>query len=340
MTALITLWQVSLVLCLLGAIALLALVAARGISERRQRRRAAARAELLPVLIGGGTPSPVRGAAANVAMELTIELAEIMRGTDRDSMLAVAEAMGVPRFLDRRLRSSSAQERLTAAETLALFEQYRHRAETALDDTNPDVRLGAALALAQRGEGMRPTEVVSHLRLGIDEHSLLLVSLMRDLAARDPDDVREMIFDPMLTDDAKLAAIDALAEMGHTHVPLLSYVAQEAQTDPHLQPRIIAALGRTKHPGSVDAIRVALTSPEWKVRAAAAEAAGHAALVDLADRLCELLCDRIWMVRFRAAEALLKFGAIGRERLVAASNGADPLAREAARTMLAEAAAT
>jgi len=129
-----------------------------------------------------------------------------------------------------------------------------------------------------------------------------------------------------------------LAGMGHTHVPLLSYVAQEAQTDPQVQPRIIAALGRTKHPGSIDAIRVALASSEWKVRAAAAEAAGHAALVDLADRLRDLLCDRIWMVRFRAAEALLKFGTIGRERLVAASNGGDPLAREAARTMLAEAA--
>jgi len=235
MTALVTLWEVSLVLCLLGAAALLALVAARGISGRRQRRRATARVKLLPLLIGGGgTPSPVYGEAANVAMELTIELAELMRGTDRDAMLAVAEAMGVPRFLDRRLRSSSAQERLTAAETLSLFDQHTHLAEAALDDTNPDVRLGAALALAQRGEGMRPTEVVSHLRLGIDEHSLLLVSLMRDLAARDPDDVKEMIFDPTLTDDAKLAAIDALAGSGLKGSPLLSMAsmmtAEEAPT--------------------------------------------------------------------------------------------------------------
>ncbi|QYU69621.1 HEAT repeat domain-containing protein [Leptolyngbya sp. 15MV] len=105
---------------------------------------------------------------------------------------------------------------------------------------------------------------------------------------------------------------------------------------PHLEPRLVAALGRTRHPATLAVIRTALGSDMAQVRAAAAEAAGKAELVDLAPDLAALLADPEWMVRLRAAEALLALGKRGVDQLREASDAGDPVARRAARTMLAE----
>jgi hypothetical protein len=337
MVALVALWDLSLVLCLLGALALLALIAARAMTARSSRRRLAARKDLLPLIIGGAQASgPAKGAAAVVAMDLTIELAELMRGSDGEAMLRAAETLDVPRHLTRRLRSPVAQERLNAAETLALFDDHAHAAAGALDDRDPAVRLGAALALAHRDVGPGPTEILRRLRAGVEEHSLMLVPLMRDFAARDAAVVEAMVHDESLTDEARLAAIDALADLGHAHVPLIVAVASEHGFAPHLEPRLIAALGHTRHPAARGPIRAALASETVRVRATAAEAAGRAGLVDLAPDLRALLSDADWPVRLSSGQALFALGAAGVNQLFAAAAADEPVARHAATTMLAE----
>ncbi len=337
MITLVALWDLSLVLCLLGALALLALIAARGVSNSAERRRLAARKALLPMLIGGARANdPVTGVEAEVAMDLTIELAELMRGSDGEAMLRAADALDVPNHLARRLRSPVAQQRLNAAETLALFDRHADRAVPALDDGDTGVRLGAALALAQRPDGPEPAEILGKLRVGMEEHSLMLIPLMRDFAARDADAVVAMVHDRTLGDDIRLAAIDALADFGHAHVALIVSVASAGGFADHLEPRLVAALGRTRHPATRTVIRAALDSSLTKVRAAAAEAVGKAELVDLAEDLRRLLSDQDWLVRLRAAEGLLALGKRGVDQLLEAGGGADPVARDAARTMLAE----
>lgn len=339
MNTLVALWEVSLVLCLLGALALFALIAARAVAAQVGGRRLVARKAVLPLLIGGtgGEASgPATGAAATLAMDLTIELAELMRGSDGEAMLRAAESLDVPRHLVRRLRSPVAQERLNAAETLALFADHAHAAERALDDRDPAVRLGAALALAHRADGPGPGEILRKLRAGVEEHSLMLVPLMRDFAARDPAAVVALVHDRTQTDEARLAAIDALADLGHIHVALIVKIALTGGFPPHLQPRLIAALGRTRHPGARDPIAAALKSETMQVRAIAAEAAGRAGLIDLAPDLRAMLSDSEWLVRFRAAEALFAFGRGGTQQLQAAAAHDGPVARHAARTMLAE----
>jgi HEAT repeat protein len=336
MVALVTLWEASLLLCLVGALALLCLIVARFVSARTGRQRKDARARMLPLLIGGGAEQPVDGVDARVAMDLTIELAELMRGSDRDAMLGAAERLDVPRHLGRRMGSRTAQDRLTAAETLALFPGREQEVERALDDRDPDVRLGAALALADRPDAPTPGEIVRRLGKRGEERSLLMVSLMTDLAARDPEAVRALVFDGALPDETRIAAIEALAGLGHSQAQLVVSVACEMPFAPHLRPRLIAALGRTGHPGGRDLIARALSSARTEVRVAAAQAAGQARLVDLAGPLGDLLGDEVWTVRFRAAEALLKLGKRGVDRLLECGDGDDPVAREAARTMLAE----
>ena len=323
---------------MLAVLALLVLLGARMSATRLRDRRGDARRRLLTILLDAepSSLSPLKGLDLQVAAELTVELAEMTRGSETDVLLARAAALGVPGLLGRQLRSFSAQKRLSAVEALALFDECRDQTVCALDDPNPDVRLGAALALAQKGSAPDPLTVVHKLKVGEEENSLLLVSLMKDLAETDPESVAGLLFEKDLSYRAKVAAMDALADRGGEYAALLAYMARDCSDEPELQPRIYRALGRTGHPAGAEAIMEGLTSDNWTVRGAAAEAAGKAGLVQATDRVAGLLDDPNYWVRLRASEALLRLGPRGINALRQASESEDHLAAGVAAKMLAE----
>lgn len=337
MNPLVFLWQFSLALCGFAATVLLLLLLARLLSARSDRRRAALRRELLPLMLGGaGEIRPLRGVRLQVATALTGELAELTRGSDREAMLQRAAAIGVTGLLRQQLHARSAQTRLTAVETLALFKKAGAQVRIALDDRNPAVRLGAALALAQRDDGPSPQELIEKLMVGTRERSLLLVSMMADLAQRDAGAVAALLVERDIPSDAKVAAIEALSDNASAYAPLLASIAHDTDGDPELRPRLYRALGRSGHPAGRQAIVDGLESEAWEVRAAAAQAAGRARLRQAAERLRELLSDDNWWVRYRAGEALLRLGPQGLDALHRASAGDDVCAREAASAIMAE----
>lgn len=337
MSALVTLWSVSLILCLAGAVALVALIVVRIFSGRASRNRERVRRRLTPVLLGGNASGEELAIAdLEFATNLTLELAEFMRGTDRAELLAVATALGIPDVLRRRARSRTAQKRLTAIEALAMFDNCTCVVEHALDDTNPYVRLSAALALSARGDDPDLLALVRKLRIGEIENSLLLVSLMRDIAEQDPAAVLTLLADDTFPEAGKVAAVDALAESGYTHAPLLAQMAENPNGNPDLQPRVFRALGRTGHPVGARAIEAGLASPDWRIRAASAEATGQIALRRFAEQLGTLLSDDHWWVRFRAGQALLRLGKPGSAIMQRAASGGEELARRAATKLLAE----
>lgn len=339
MTTLASLWEVSLLMCSAATLAFAALLLGRAISETHGRRRAQLRDSLVPALLRGQTDKLVKSRATRkVAAALTIELAELVRGSDREGLIAAARSAGADIELRRRLRSRVAQERLIAAEALAMFPEHAEElAAVALHDKNPDVRLGAALALAQEGRAPSPGQLVRGLGIGTSEHSLLSVALMRDLAKHDPQAVEALLYDLELPDAAKLAATDALAETGAVdHAPLVAWMAEAAGEQTELQPRIFRALGRLGHPAGHDAILEGMHSPLWPVRSSAAEAAGRSHFRRSADRLVALLDDEEWWVRFRASEALSRLGGEGRLALERAAMDAGHLGRAAAIATLNE----
>ncbi len=338
MKGLRTLWDASLALCLLAALVLLVLVGARLAATRFDRKRAAARARLLPRLLDGDPAQlePAKGIERGVAAVLTIELAEMTRGTERDVLLARAFALGVTAYFAGRMRSWSAQARLTAVEALAMFEQCREQAVRALDDRNPDVRLGAALALAQHGEAPAPLTILSKLKADEGENSLLLVSLVTDLAERDPGVVAGLLNEKELSYRIKVAAMDALAERGGDYAAMLASIAREYIVHPDLQPRLFRILGRTGHPAVAEAIIEGMASDNWTVRSSAAEAAGKAGVTQAADILGKLLDDTNYWVRYRASEALLRLGPRGVAVLREASGSDDALVASTAAKMLRE----
>ena len=341
MNALVALWELSLVLCMVAAAALFGLVVARLALVRSTDRRGTVRAKLLDALLSeGGAINPdtenLTKVEREVAATLTGELAEMTRGSERANVLDRARELGVPQTLARRMRSPFAQTRLNALETLAMFDEELPAVRAALDDRDADVRLGAALALGQRGEAPPPAELVARLGVSPDRQSLLLVSLMADLVEKDAAAVAALLFERDVPAEAKVAAIDALADAGGEYTPLLAYMARESAGEPDLQPRIYRALGRNGHPQAVDAIVHGFASPDAGTRASAAQAAGKAGAGEAAPHLRELLADADWWVRYRAGEALLRLGPRGLAELRAASAGDDADQRGAAVALLAE----
>ncbi|GGD84738.1 hypothetical protein GCM10011515_00560 [Tsuneonella deserti] len=338
-TTLQALWEFSLFLCALALVAVGGLLLARGVGGRRAGRREAMRRMLLPAMLRGDTVG-IGGTrlSREVAAGLTVELAELVRGSDRDSLIAAARAAGAADQFVRRLRARAPQERLLAAEALALFPEHAEAvAKVALGDRNPDVRLGAALALAHEGRAPPVGELVRRLGIGTTEHSLLAVSLMRDLARTDPHAVEALLYDLELPDAVKLAATDALAESGAVdHALLVAWMSEAADEESELRPRIFRALGRIGHPAGHGAILAGLDSPDWRVRASAAEAAARSALKAAVPQLAVLLDDDEWWVRLRAGEALARLGSTGRLALHHAALGDAPVARSAAKATLAE----
>jgi len=336
------LWHISLTLSLIALVIVTGLIVARFISELLQKRRAAERQRLIPLLLGGeasGERSHIAAHAPNTLTNLAIELIQMVRGTDREKFIENARELGVPDRLRHRMDSGSPRSRLEAAEALAEFGDPKslQRLKAALDDSNSDVRLAAAVSLAAAGAAPPASELVAKLRLGTVENSRLIVSLFREIAKSRPEEIRELILAPQYPASVKAAAIEALSTSGdYSLVPIIADLVVRADPGDEALPRYLRALGALGHPAAAEAVEYGMDNTEWRTRAAAAEAAGQVSLFQLAPRLADLLDDSSWWVRFKAGEALARLGDRGRELLVEVAERGDGTARETARLTLAE----
>lgn len=179
--------------------------------------------------------------------------------------------------------------------------------------------------------------LVEQLGLGTHESSMLIVTLLSEIARSRPDEIRQLVEDTGIPPAVRAAAIEALSGSGdYSLVKVIADLAQAADDAAPELPRYLRALGAFKHPAALPAIRSRLASPTWWVRAAAAESAGLISLADTIPTLCELLDDDDWWVRFRAGEALVRFGPTGRSLLMQVGENGSERARHAARSTLAE----
>jgi HEAT repeat protein len=339
LSGLFALWLTALGITGAALLIIAGLLVARLLSGWRERERAAERQRLVPLLLGDSEEdlSPRMWLADKFIAELMVELIQLVRGSDRQRFIARAERLGVPARLRHQLGSASGRIRQTAAEALGLFpdeksvEALRH----ALTDHNPDVRLTAALALAQAGLAPPLRDLVRLLDIGRGEKSLLVNSLFKALGDRGTAELEEAVRSAGAPTTARIAAAEALAAAGsYAAVPLIAEAALRAPADSRELPRFLRALAGLGHPAAAEAVGKGLDSEAPAVRAAAAEAAGRIGLAQFAARLTELLSDSSWQVRFRAGEAMIRLGEEGVAllRTVASKSGA-PAAEAAARTL-------
>lgn len=317
------------------------LIAARIVSARRATALKAFREAWLPKLLDGGREGELDELPdrPQLLAQLAAELITLVRGEERAQFVATATRLGVADTLLRRLRRGSVRERILAAEVLAFFpdDHSTDALDRAIDDKSADVRLTAALALAGSGRAPPLTDLVERLRLGTLEQSMLIVSLVAEVARDRPGEVRALLLDEATPGPLKAAAIDALSGSGdYSLVPLITRLACAAPDEAPELARYLRALGQFQHPAAAPAIRRGLGSRTWFVRAAAAEAAGKVGLVETVEPLFRLLDDGDWWVRYRAGEALARLGRPGVATLRETSCLGSVRAREAARLALVE----
>ena len=336
------LWLASTALTLLSTIVLIGLVAFRAVSDRRARTRRSGRRRHVALMLAD-EPAPQdgrRGAVAGDALtDVAVGLLRLVRGEEKERLVARAARLGVAERLRRRLRRGDVRVRILAAEALCHFGDAASTAslDRALDDRNPDVRLTAALSLAAGGRAPPAGALVRRLGIGTDVHSLLAITLLTDLARTDLGEVRALLRDPGAPAEVKAAAADALAACDDfAIVPELAALAIAADPEAPELVRYLDALATLEHPAAAPAVIHGLGSPAPAVRARAARAAGRIALAAAAPRLAGLLGDPDWWVRFRAGRALVRLGADGEALLRrAAAEGKAP-ARQTAALTLAE----
>jgi HEAT repeat protein len=338
LTGLFVLWLVSLGIATAALLVMLGLIVARLLGGRRNVREEGQRRRLIPMLLGGESGG-AETAPKRLIADVSVELIQMVRGGDRDAFIGNATRMGVPDQLRKRLDSGSARERILAAEALAQFPDAASHDHlvAALEDRNPDVRLAAAMALAVAGHAPDVRVLIDRLSLGVNENSLIMVSLFEEIARQRPGEIKDLVLDDSVVEGVKAAAIEALSASGdYSLVPLINRLALEASADSDALPRYLRVLGEFAHPAGTEAVRAGLASPTWWVRAVAAQSAGQIGIADTMTHLAALLADQHWWVRFRAAEALTRLGDAGAALLHEQADRGDPRAREAATLVLAE----
>jgi len=104
--------------------------------------------------------------------------------------------------------------------------------------------------------------------------------------------------------------------------------------DPEVRIQSARALGSFPHRESVAALNRLATDDAWAVRAQAVRSLGMITDVSTLPLVKAALRDDVWWVRLRAALALMRFAGPGRNALLEAEVGADPLARAMAQLVL------
>ena len=345
MNPLTLIWWSSLALAGIAFVWMMGLIIARVFRENSEVRRKADRLTLsaayLTIMSGAGDAGtllePFRKRSRLLAESL-LDVLGLVRGVERDRLIASLVEAGVADRLRSRLTRGSRTGRLAAAVALSAFPSTATR--TALRDlhrssTDTEIRIASVRTLIDVGDPPNARELIADLEGKDYSESLLYAPVLRRLAVDAPDDALETLTLPGLGMAARAVMIEAVGASGdYRALPTLSLMA--AAPEPGLRISAVRALGALAHPGSAETIIGALGDEAWDVRAEAAMAAGRIGGPALVQALTPLLDDPVWWVRFRAAESMSKMGGSGIEALRNATASPVDVTRRSASLALAE----
>ncbi len=345
MNLLLLLWWSSLLLAGIALTWMAGLIVARLFRENSEARRKADRQTLSSAYLAimAGTDDAATRLApfqhrSRLLAETLLEVLGLVRGAERDRLIASLVEAGVDERLRSRLTRGSRTGRLAAVEALSAFPSASTRAELrSLQKTSNDaeIRIATVRTLIEIGDPPRAQDLIADLVGRSDKDSLLYAPVLRQLAIDAPDDALAALAIPDLSVAARAVMIDAVGTSGdYRALPTLSLMA--AAPEPVLRMAALRALGSLAHPGAADTIAGSLGDDAWDVRAEAALAAGKIGTATLMPRLVALLDDPVWWVRFRAADALARMGGGGIEALRIATTSPIDVTRRSAALALAE----
>jgi HEAT repeat protein len=291
----------------------------RMVLRRRQRSDARALGRWRPLLnaaIVGEMPDTLPPLGRNERLpflRLWAHLQGSLRGEANEALNEVARRLGIDAYARMLLVRGNRPARLLSA--LVLGHLHDRDAWPALlrmaGQTDNTVSLTALWALV-RVDPQAASDYMVPLFIAREEWALSLAAGILQQAA-EPAAVALTRLLPQLGED-KLPRALRIAEALHLALPaavLTTALASGAM------PVVIAGLRGVRTPETLPEVRALLAHDDWQVRVQAARALGRVGERDDAERLVQLLGDREWWVRYRAAEALLELPALSRADLEA-----------------------
>jgi HEAT repeat protein len=341
---LVLVWASALALSVAALSWMSGLIVARAFHQRADQRRGRRRQEvvsgLLAILQGDQGASarlePHRRRGRLLA-ETLLEVLGLVRGADRERVLASLRAFGLADILAENLDRGSAASRIVSMEALAALggADAIGALRRMLVHGPPGLRLPALKALVDAGAEMSVGRLVDYAVSGHVPAGRLFTEIVRRAASERPGEAISALDRTDLDGPATIVLLSALGSAGdYQALPKLIEGTQDDR--PEVRGAAVRSLGRLMHPAAEDAVARALRDPVWFVRCAAAEAAGASGFVRLEEELAHLLDDEAWWVRFRAAEALAAHGQPGLQRLQRLSREGGGHAQVAASLALAE----
>lgn len=305
---------VALALTLLLA---LQIVGMRMLLRRRQRSDARALGRWRPLLnaaIVGEMPAslpPLRRRERLPFLRLWAHLQGSLRGEANEALNEVARRLGIDAYARGLLGRGNRPARLLSA--LVLGHLHDRDAWPGLlrmaEQADNTVSLTALWALV-RIDPQAASDYMVPLFIEREEWALSLAAGILQQATGPAAAALARLL-PQLGEN-KLPRALRIAEALHLALPadiLTSALGSGAM------PVVIAGLRGVRTPDALPAVRALLAHEDWQVRVQAARALGRVGERGDAERLVQLLGDREWWVRYRAAEALLELPALSRADL-------------------------
>ena len=237
------------------------------------------------------------------------EISELIRGENRDRVLALCREAAIDRWLLRQLKSWNSEHRRLAADTLGLIpgEESISALLGALDDRSEEVRITAASSLAALNAMPPLGLLMEKLIESTSAQSLLLQRLLDSAALSRPAEVMELAKGIARLDFLRPLALSALGKAGHLDLSneIATFVADD---DPEVRAAALASVAALGDFSAKEHIKTALLDPVSFVRIRAIAATLALELRELAPEMRLLLDDKNWWVKFRASEALAIMG--------------------------------
>lgn len=345
MSLLAVLWWTSLGLVLATLAWMSLLVLARFGRERggraRDRDRGRLRVASLGIVGGAGEAAsglrPFRRRARLMA-DGFLEFSAIVRGAERERLIAAYRLMSADARFRERLFKGSRPGRLAAAEALAAFPSEEtvaalYRLVERCRD--PELRTSAIRTLVELNRPPDLGELLLRLEAEQMTNSLVYLPVIRRLVSNSPDEAMTRLNRAETGPAARALLADAVASTGDYRAAAPLERAARAD-EAVVRIAAVRGLGLLSHPGSIPSLTAALSDPNWEVRSAGCEALARTAAVEAVPQLSERLSDPVWWVRFQAAEALSRLGPVGVGALKDIAKSIHDLPRRAASLALAE----
>jgi hypothetical protein len=316
-------WWTGIAAIAISLVMLLAIILLRARLWRRRKHERAVIERWRPVLsqcVDGvpRNPPTLRTTEREVFLRLWNHFFESLRGAAGLHLVELARKLDMDTYAGRLLERGNLRERLLATLTLGhLRDGTRFDGLRALtSDPSPLLSLAAARACVEIDADealiwLMPV-IAAREDWPLARVSTVLAEAGANRITRPLADAFERVAtapDP----GPRVARLQRLMEVAHAErmMPVVRRVLRSATNEQV----IVSCLNALVEPGDVEVVRAHCVHPAWPVRMAAARALGRLGTPDDRKQLVDMLEDRHWWVRYRAARALIAMPFVNVEEL-------------------------